>query len=80
MSRHLRDLITLVANWPQRLNLAMALAGIFLVMGMRATLLAYTLAAALTGKGHAFWGGGTGGALAVGFSNDFVAHGNLSQV
>jgi len=70
----------LVANWPQRLTLAVALAGIFLVVGMRATLSARTLAAALRCKGHTFGSGGTWGALAVRFSNDFVAHGNLSQV
>lgn len=63
-----------------RTDLAVALAGIFLVMDMRATLLAHTLAAALAGKRHAFGSGGTGSALAVRFSNDFVAHGNLSQV
>lgn len=64
----------------QRLTLAVALAGTFLVVGMRAALLAHTLAAALAGKRHAFGSGGTGSALAVRFSNDFVAHGNLSQV
>lgn len=58
----------------------MALSGIFLVVGMRAALLAHTLAAALCGKGQALGGDGTRSALAVGFSNDFVAHGNLSSL
>src|SRR5690554_3659859 len=57
-----------------------ALAGIFLVVSMCATLQAHTLAAALCGKGHAFGSGGTGSAFAVGFSNDFVAHGTLSSL
>lgn len=70
----------LVANCPQKLTRVRALAGIFLVVGMRATLLAHTLAAALCGKGHALGSGGRGSALAVGFSNDFVAHGNLSSL
>jgi hypothetical protein len=70
----------LVANCPQKLTRVRALAGIFLVVGMRATLLAHTLAAALCGKGHALGSGGRGSALAVGFSNDFVAHGNLPSL
>lgn len=70
----------LAANCPRKLTRVRALTGIFLVVGMRATLLAHTLAAALAGKGHAFGGGGTGSALAVSFSNDFVAHGNLSSL
>lgn len=70
----------LVANCPQKLTRVRALAGIFLVVGMRATLLAHTLAVALCGKGHALGSGGRGSALAVGFSNDFVAHGNLSSL
>ena len=70
----------LVANRPQKLTRMRALAGIFLVVGMRATLLAHTLATALCAKGHALGSDGTRSALAVGFSNDFVAHGNLSQV
>lgn len=69
----------LVANCPQKLTRVGALAGIFLVVGMRATLLAHTLAADLC-KGHALGGGGRGSALAVGFGNDFVAHGNLSSL
>lgn len=64
----------------QRLTLAVALSGIFLVVGMRATLLAHSLAAALPGKGHALGGYGGWSALAVGFSNDFVSHGNLSSL
>src|SRR3546814_1890999 len=50
------------------------------ILGMRATLLAHTLATALCGKGHALGSGGTRSALGVGFSNDFVAHGNLSSL
>ncbi len=70
----------LAANCPQKLTRVRALAGIFLVVDMRATLLAHTLAAALCGKGRALGNGGRGSALAVGFSNDFVAHGNLSSL
>jgi len=69
----------MVANCHQKLTRVGALAGIFLVVGMRATLLAHTLAADLC-NGHALGSGGTGSALAVGFSNDFVAHGNLSSL
>lgn len=65
-----------MANWPRRLTLAVALAGIFLVVGMRATLLAHPLAASFSGKGHALGSDGTRSALAVRFSNNFVAHKN----
>lgn len=70
----------LVANCPQKLTRVRALAGIFLVVGMRATLQAHTLAAALCRKGHALGSGGRGSALAVGFSNDFGTHENLSSL
>jgi len=68
-----------VTNCPQKLTRMGALAGVFLVVGMRATLPAHTLAAALC-KGHALGSDGTRSALAVGFSNDFVAHGNLPSL
>lgn len=57
----------------------MTLAGIFLVVGMRATLPARKLGA-FFGKGHALWGDGTWSAHAVGFSNDFIAHMNLPSL
>src|SRR5690606_30215056 len=78
--RHLSGKRMLATNWPRRLTLAVALAGVFLVIGVRATLFAHTLPAALCAKSHPFGRSGSGSALAVGVSNDFVAHGNLSQV
>src|SRR5690606_23596922 len=78
--RHSAGRKMLVANCPHKLTRVRALAGIFLVVSMCATLQAHTLAAALCGKGHAFGSGGTGSAFAVGFSNDFVAHGTLSSL
>jgi len=69
-----------LANCCRKLTRVRALAGIFLVMGMRATLQAATLAAALFLKGHALGSGGSGSALAVGFRNDLIAHGNLSSL
>lgn len=67
----------LAANGPRKLTRVRALAGIFLVVGMRATLLAHTLATEFRAKCRALGRDGTGGALAVGFSNDFGAHGSL---
>lgn len=67
-----------MANCCRKLTRVRALTGIFLVVGMRATLQAGTLAAALSLKGHALGSDGSGSALAIGFRNDFVAHGNLS--
>ena len=69
-----------LANCCGKLTRVRALTGIFLVVGMRATLQAGTLAAALFLKGHALGSGGSGSALAVGFRNDLVAHGNLSSL
>lgn len=69
-----------MANCPQKLTCVRALAGVFLVVGIRTTLQAHALAAALRLEGHALRSGGSGSALAVGFSNDFVAHGKLSNL
>lgn len=46
---------------------------------MRATLLAYSLAATLAGKRHALGSDGRGSTLTIGFSKDFGAHENISQ-
>lgn len=70
------------ARWltDRRFALAVALTGTFLVVGMRATLLAHTLATAVAPERHSFGSDGTGSALAVRFSNDFVAHKSLSSL
>lgn len=57
-----------------------ALARIFLTAGVRATLLANTLAPAFCAKGDTFGSGGRRSTLTVGFSNNFGAHGNLSSL
>ena len=60
------------------LLLSVTLSGIFLVVGMRATLPAHICD--FCGNGHAFGQGGTRSALAVSFSNDFGTHGNLPSL
>ncbi|MGE8604860.1 hypothetical protein, partial [Bordetella trematum] len=57
-----------------------ALAGVLLVVGMRATLTANALATTLRRKGHALGGDGSGSAPTIGFGNDFGAHGHLSSL
>ena len=63
----------------QELTRVSALAWVLLAASVRTTLQANALTATLGQQSYAVRSNRTGGALAISFSNDLIAHGNLSN-